>query len=332
MGERPYRIFGLELSPYSVKVRSYFRYKQIPHEWVVRTLANMDEFQRHARLPLIPVVVTPDDRGLQDSTPIIETLEAEHPEPALQPRDPASSFLSALLEEYADEWGNKHMFHYRWWYEADRLSAARRIAEANLPGAPEEQIAKMSDSLVERMVPRLSFVGSNELTRPTLEGSFERLCALLDAHLTERPFVFGGRPALADLGLWGQIYNASTDPTPGALLRERHPRLMAWVERMGSPRAEGGFEPWEALAPTLEPVLEKEVAGLFLPWTTENARALVGGEKELELELEGRPYRQQVQKYHARSLGVLRQRYGDVADRSALDPVLERTGCLRWLR
>ena len=27
-----YRIFGIELSPYSVKVRSYFRYKRIPHE------------------------------------------------------------------------------------------------------------------------------------------------------------------------------------------------------------------------------------------------------------------------------------------------------------
>ena len=30
-----YRIFGNELSPYSVKVRSYFRYKRIPHEWIV---------------------------------------------------------------------------------------------------------------------------------------------------------------------------------------------------------------------------------------------------------------------------------------------------------
>ena len=32
----PHRIFGLELSPYSVKVRSYFRYKAIPHVWIVR--------------------------------------------------------------------------------------------------------------------------------------------------------------------------------------------------------------------------------------------------------------------------------------------------------
>ena len=37
-----HRIFGIELSPYSVKVRSYFRYKGIPHEWVVRSAARMD--------------------------------------------------------------------------------------------------------------------------------------------------------------------------------------------------------------------------------------------------------------------------------------------------
>ncbi|MFP6624076.1 MAG: glutathione S-transferase N-terminal domain-containing protein, partial [Myxococcota bacterium] len=32
-----YRIFGAEISPYSVKVRSYYRYKGIPHEWIPRT-------------------------------------------------------------------------------------------------------------------------------------------------------------------------------------------------------------------------------------------------------------------------------------------------------
>ena len=65
-----YRIWGAELSPYSVKVRSYFRYKQIPHVWQRRDA----EAQKYGRLPLIPVVATPDDEGLQDSTPIIEAL------------------------------------------------------------------------------------------------------------------------------------------------------------------------------------------------------------------------------------------------------------------
>jgi hypothetical protein len=31
-----YTVFGAENSPYSIKVRSYCRYKAIPHAWVVR--------------------------------------------------------------------------------------------------------------------------------------------------------------------------------------------------------------------------------------------------------------------------------------------------------
>jgi hypothetical protein len=55
-----YRIFGAELSPYSVKVRSYFRYKAIPHQWIERNSSNISEFQKHAKLPLIPLVIRPD--------------------------------------------------------------------------------------------------------------------------------------------------------------------------------------------------------------------------------------------------------------------------------
>ena len=34
-----YRIYGSELSPYSVKVRSYFRFKDLPHDWIPRSPA-----------------------------------------------------------------------------------------------------------------------------------------------------------------------------------------------------------------------------------------------------------------------------------------------------
>jgi glutathione S-transferase len=326
-----YRIFGLELSPYSVKVRSYFRYKGIPHEWVVRHMGNMEEFRKHAKLPLIPLVLAPDGAALQDSTPILEAMEARFPEPSIHPPEPHAAFVSALLEEYADEWGNKPMFHYRWWYEADQESAAQRIAAWNLPGAPEDAVAQAAAGIRARMVPRLSFVGSNETTKPVIEASFERLAAQLERHLDGRPYLFGARPAFADFGVWAQVYELWTDPTPGAHLRARAPRTCAYVERMLDPKAEGPFEPWSALAPTLEPILRDEVAGVFLPWSTANATALAASEASFTVQLEGRAFRQDTQKYHARSLRALRDRYRAVADKSALDPVLERTGCLRWL-
>ncbi len=41
-----YRIYGSELSPYSVKVRSFFRYKNLNHEWIPRSPTVQSEFQK----------------------------------------------------------------------------------------------------------------------------------------------------------------------------------------------------------------------------------------------------------------------------------------------
>ena len=327
-----YRIFGAEVSPYSVKVRSYFRYKGIPHEWIVRGPASQAEYQKYAKLPLIPVVVTPEDEGLQDSTPILETLEQRFPDPSIHPDDPALAFLSALLEEFGDEWGNKWMFHYRWAREVDQRSAAERIAKTMMPDAKGEQLASVADNIMQRMVGRVWFVGSNEQTAPQLEESYREAMSLLDAHLEQRRYLFGARPAFGDFGLWGQIYNCLTDPTAGEILRERAPNAVAWVERMLEPKADGDFESFSSLEPTLMPLLAGPVGSLFLPWSDANAGALADGSEEFEVELAGRLFRQKPQKYHAKSLVALRKRYEAVSDKSALDPILASSGCLGWLR
>ena len=327
-----YRIFGNELSPYSVKVRSYFRYKNVPHEWIVRSIGVMDEFNRYAKLPLIPLVVTPDGKAMQDSTPIIEKIEAVVPEPALQPADPVLAFLSALIEEYGDEWGNKPMFHYRWFYEADAESAADRIARAMNPGLDAEGLANVKAAVKGRMVPRLSFVGSSPATKDQIEASFLRQIAILERHLDGRAYLFGGRPALGDLGLYAQLYECFTDPTPGRIIRDTAPRTRAWIERMLDPTTTGDFETWEQLEATLLPLLHEEIGQTFFPWTLANAQAIASGADRMTCTLDGKPFSQEPQKYHAKSLAVLRERYAKVADKSRLDAILGRAGCLTPLR
>jgi glutathione S-transferase len=326
-----YRIFGAELSPYSVKVRSYFRYKRIPHEWVVRTVQNQAEFDRYAKLPLIPLVIAPDGTAMQDSTPIIERMEALYPEPSIHPADPALAFLSALIEEYADEWGNKPMFHYRWFYEPDQESGAERIASSMNPEATGELLAGIRAAVKGRMIPRLAFVGSSVATKDQIEASFHRQIEILDRHLGSRPFLFGGRPAFGDFGLFAQLYECYTDPTPGGIIRSGAPRVVAWIDRMLEPRAAGDWERWSDLEPTLLPLFRDEIAAVFFPWSAANSRALAAGDKEFTVQLDGKPFTQETQKYHAKSLAALRARYAAVADRSELDPVLERAGCRTWL-
>jgi hypothetical protein len=223
------------------------------------------------------------------------------------------------------------MFHYRWARDVDQIAAAGRIARASAPQASEEQFEATRDAIRARMVGRVWFVGSSPATAPQIEASFRETLDILDAHLASRPYLFGRRPAFADFGLWGQIYNAWTDPTPGAWIEGRAPNVLEWVQRMLWPRVEGEFEAWPSLAPTLEPFLARQVGRLFLPWSTANTAALEAGKEEFTVELGGRPWTQKPQKYHAKSLAALRARYAALPADSGVDALLERTGCLTWL-
>ena len=327
-----YRIIGAEMSPYSVKVRSYFRYKAIPHTWILRNAASQAEYEKYAKMPIIPLVVTPDGTGIQDSTPIIDQVEKLHPEPSIHPGDTVTRFISALIEEFGDEWGNKWMFHYRWARDVDQISSAGRIARMRAPTAGEQEHDKFAGQIRARMVDRVWFVGSNEMTAPQIESGFQEMLGLLDAHLAKRPYVFGARPAYGDFALWGQFYEMWTDPTVGALIGGGAPHVLDWVHRMLWPRAEGVFEAWTSLAPTLMPILAKQVGKQFWPWTLANETALREGKEEFSVTLGGKAWVQKPQKYHARSLGMLRAKYADVADKQELDLVLAAVGCLAGLR
>jgi glutathione S-transferase len=330
----PYRIFGVEHSPFSVKVRSYFRYKGISHEWIVRNNTTMPEYQKYAKLPIVPLVVTPDDEAIQDSTPIIERVEADHAEPSIHPTDGPSKFLSCLIEEFGDEWGNKWMLHYRWAREADQIVASRGLVAEMMPDLPEDKRNEMAAGIAERMKGRVWFVGSSDVTAAQIEDSWVEGLGLLEAHLQGRAYLFGARPSFADFGLWGQVYNCTLDPTPGGILREKAPAVEAWVARMLEPKAEGDFESWDALAPTLTPFIARMCGALFLPWTVANAKALEDGAETYEVELDGRSWSQKPVKYQAKSLKAIRAKYAEIAEgpeKAAVDEVLEETGCLEVL-
>jgi glutathione S-transferase len=327
-----YRIIGAEMSPYSVKVRSYFRYKGLPHQWILRNAASQAEYEKYAKMPIIPLLVTPEGTGIQDSTPIIDQVEKLHPEPSIHPRDPVAEFVSMLMEEFGDEWGNKWMFHYRWARDVDQRSSSGRIARMRAPGASEQEVAALAEQVRVRMVERVWFVGSNELTASQIETGFVDMLGLLEKHLSTRAYLFGARPAFGDFGLWGQLYELWTDPTAGALIEGSAPRVLDWIHRMLWPRATGEFETWPTLAPTLMPILTEQIGRQFMPWTLANEKALADKQEEFAVALGDKIWIQKPQKYHARSLGMLRAKYAGLADKSALDSVLDAAGCLAGLR
>lgn len=113
-------------------------------------------------------------------------------------------------------------------------------------------------------------------------------------------------------------------------MRAVAPNVLSWTQQMLDPKDEGELETWHDLAPTLMPLL-KEIGQTFLPWSVANAKAVAAGEETCSVMLRGKEYAQGTQKYHARSLDVLRERY-KVAEKAALDPILEAADCLQWLQ
>ena len=337
-----YLIYGAELSPYSVKIRAYFRYKEIPHKWIIRDQKSNVEFKKFAKLPIVPLVVTPEKKGLQDSTPIIKLLEQQHQNNSVAPPEIHTAFVARILEEYADEWLNKAMFHYRWRYEDDQLSASERFVGLMIPSwankIPLLKWAlkrKLAATIRKRMISRLWVVGSNATTENQIEQSLDSFLHLSEQHLQGRPYFFGFRPSIADFGIWGQVYNMWTDPTLNQIIESSYPETLKWIKRMLHPKQEGEFELWESLEATLMPILKQDLAAVFMPWLEANNKALVKGEKELTVKIKGNDFKHSVgspQKYHAKSFAMLLDEYNDLSDKTKLDAVLQEAGLINYFK
>ena len=323
-------------SPYTRKMLSLLRYRHIPYRFVRRGIGHQKDLPQ-PKVDLMPTFYLPSDTGeleaVVDSTPIIRRLEASHPGRSAIPSDQAMAFLDLLLEDYADEWLTKAMFHFRWWREADIAHAASVLPMYSNVTLGGDALTGFSQLVRDRQVGRLHVVGSNETTAATIEESYVRLLALLNAHFQTTPFVFGERPSSADFGLFGQLTQlCAFDITPARLTRETAPRMLAWVSIMEDlsglePRSADWMEGAQA-SPTLRALLS-EVGRVYAPVLLANFDAMNHGRERFETQVDGAPWTQQTFPYQAKCLTWLRQAYArlDGEVRASVNAWLAGTGC-----
>lgn len=325
-----YRLFGAETSPYSLKVRAALRYKAVDHDWIARSAANEAEFRSLATVATVPLLVCPDGSTSQDSTAILRTLDARHPAPPATPDDPAAAALSAILEDYADEWLNKCMFQQRWGQMPDREAAALRVLTQLHDGKRPRAFKAPARKIADRMVARLPLVGAEQENGETLETSYRRFALRLNAHLQEHLFLFGGHPSAADFAIAAQIQQMLTDPTPAGWLTERTPFLVAWCELMDDPKAGGPYASFESLVPTLLPVFEGEVARTYLPWAFANAASASRDRKRFSVTLDDGLFEQATQRYAARAFAEVQARVRNALGEAHLASFLDQAGATRY--
>lgn len=331
-----YKLYGGLGSPYSMKMRAVLRYRRLPHQWIAANNPQvMAPLFAQVKAPVIPVLEFPDGTVMNDSTPLVLELERRHPgERSIVPDDAGQAFLATLLEDFADEWGTKAMFHYRWARERDQRQMSQWLAFDRLKGRGREAIQAAAELFRARQMGRMALVGCTPQNAPLIEATAQRVYALLDRMAAEDLYLFGSRPSLADFAWFGQLSQLAVDPTPHDLMRETAPLLMRWLVNIDDASGIDGEWRDPVLAPTPATAGLLKLAGeVYLPFLQANAQAIAEGHETFETELMGYAYGQGVFRYQARCLAELRAAYARLPAeaRGQVDPILEEAGALRAL-
>lgn len=277
-------LYGAPPSLFSGKARSYLDWKGIEYtEKLPVDPVFVSKVVPAVGRPVIPVVELDDGTLLQDTTVIIDHLEAHSTGPSVYPETPRQRLAALLLECFGDEWLVIPAMHYRWHYNEEWIYS--EFGKTALPGASAEEqyeAGKKRGAMFKGFVPML---GINEATAPAIEASYEALLADLDCHFAAHNFLFGSRPSIGDYGLIGPLYAHNyRDPKSGEMMKRLAPNVARWVERMIAPEPlSGEFLPGDEVPETLLPILRRmmseqvpylaKVAQLLGDWAKANPSA-----------------------------------------------------------
>jgi glutathione S-transferase len=333
----PLFLSGISGSPYTRKMVALLRYRRIPYRLI--SSATGVKGLPSSKPPLLPTFYLPgptnDLEAVTDSTPLIRRFETDYSGRSVIPSDPSLALIDALLEDFADEWLTKAMFHYRWNFKSDIEKAGRILACLwKIEPLDDTSLERMTHAVTERQVKRLSMVGSNATTGSAIEEGYLRVLLALEENLRHHSFLLGNRPSSSDFAMYGQLSQlVQFDPTPMTLAVEHAPRVCAWVALLEDLSGldvpdEGGWMDAHTLPSSLVALLH-EVGRLYVPILLANAMAVSQSKPSFEATVDGKPWKQNTFSYQAKCLAWLRRDYQalDGNARILVDQVLAGTGC-----
>ena len=266
MADGQHILWGTPHSLYTGKARSYLIKKQIPFEErfpgdphflgeIVPAIGHM----------VIPVLEQADGLLVQDTSAIIDHLDALYPAPDFKPAGAVQQVVAAFLDAFGSNYLLPLAMHYRWTYRAQQEAFLRaEFARAVPPAVSYPQRLAMAGAIMDRFNGFLPNLGVTPAVIPAMEESYRELLAALEAHFQLHPYLLGGRPSLADFGMIAPLYaHLARDPVPAHLMRTIAPNVARWTERMNSAAipdsdyadTSGTFPADDAIPESLEAVL-----------------------------------------------------------------------------
>jgi glutathione S-transferase len=328
----PVTVYGSSISYFTGKLENYFRIKGIPYRLQSMTIREHAPRVRAATgSTQMPALELADGRWMSDTTPIIQWFEEQHPDKAVTPVDPLQRFFSLLLEDYADEWLWRPAMHYRWYYREGAHWASSHLADEIAVGIPVPSVIKRW-MLIRRQ--RGGYTTGDGITSDQIAGVeaiYHRTLDQLQAIFSERPFMLGDRPSLADVGFSGPIFrHFGLDPVPAHIMRTRAPAVWEWAARLWNTRLEDCQGGLLTGVPQDWSLILREIGEHYLPYLNANVDAVRAGNKRFDCEVGGVRYRgARWSQYRVWCLQQLRENFNAMPApaQDSAKALLEEQGC-----
>jgi glutathione S-transferase len=334
----PYRMYLSDVSYFSGKLEGALRARRIDYTRVrITPDILLREVLPNTGWMKVPALRRDDGLWLNDTTPLLRWLDAAHPQRRLIPDDPYRAFLSALIEDYCDEWQWRPAMFWRWaWPDNARYLGSRLGAELS-QGTPHPAWAM---GLYFRKRQQRIFLRGDGVRR----SNFDAIAALypqalgwLETLLADRRYLLGDRPSLVDIAWFGPMFrHYAQDPRPAAVMAERAPNVWAWVTRLWR----SGAEDWPASEledfsdRAWDPMLA-DLGAAYLPYLHDNADAVSGARRRFTGRYGGIDYADlPAVQYRARCLNTLQHAYRNLDDdvRGRVDARLQSFGIVDALQ
>ena len=262
-----YTLYGGELSLFTRKLEAALIFYGADYKFEPKQAHNAAEIESRSGTHQVPVLRTPENWMIGDTTPIMTLLDGRFPSRAMFPSG-AMGAVVHILEEFLDEWVARVMVHYRWHYPESAAFAANKIALGD---------AERAASIAAWGPRACRATGTaSEMQQSAAEDEYQRLLAAAESQLQQSSFLLGDRPTAVDcIFLGGLRAHTNMDPDPKKVVAN-YPTVVAWAEQ----RADLWQGDGELLAPPgteFARHVASEMVTTYAPFVLANQAALSAG-------------------------------------------------------
>ena len=316
--ESRYVLYGAPFSLFTRKLEAAFRFYGAPFRMEQKTAENGGEIESRSGTHQVPVLRTPENWMIADTTPLIALLDDRLPSRRLVPEGPLG-VLVHIVEEVLDEWFARVMVHYRWHYPENTRYVVGLILgrEVSIDEAQKLPIAQWGPRACRA-------TGTESLgQQEAAEREYLGLLDALETQLGSTRYALGDRPTAVDAILLGGLRaHTNGDPIPDL---SRYERVVAWDEKEADRwDGDGVLLPFPESTPFAAHVLDI-ASDQYAAFVLGNARALASGEKAFVIETYGESVSYLARPYPERSRGMIQDRIRNGLDDS------ERARVAEWL-